>query len=118
MSRLPRGSHTSPRRGPRSLYVAWFLPALKVTKRAPRFGLRRQMFLQERDRAAPRESGRLFVVACRVRVVVERVVRAFIHVLFVHLVVRFEGGLVVRDARIDALIERRVVEKERRRDLR
>src|SRR5204862_2116414 len=75
-----------------------------------------QVLVEEVDRPLPRQLGRCLVVA-RGRVVVKAVVRAGVHELLVLLVVRLERLLEVGPARIDAIVESRVVNHQRRVDL-
>src|SRR6266571_5464484 len=75
-----------------------------------------QVFVEKIERTLPGQLGSgLVITGCRV--VMEAVVGALIHVGGVGLMVFLQGFLVRRPARIDALIERRIVQQERSLDL-
>ncbi len=78
---------------------------------------RAQFLLEERDGAAPGQLRRRFVVAVA-GVVIEGVIDVRIHVDREALAVGLERRLVGRDAGIDALIEPRIVQEQRRLDRR
>src|SRR3546814_19264796 len=76
-----------------------------------------ELFLEEVHRASPRLLGRLLVVAGGVGVVVESVVDVVVDEDLVIDPVLLQGGLELRNAGVDALVEAGVVQNHRRIDL-
>src|SRR5262245_53274538 len=87
---------------------------------APRMtcqGRSAQLFLEQRDRAAPGEIGRGLIVAGRRSVVVEGVLRAVVGEDLVFYAGLLQRLLIGRNALVDAIVVGRIVQQQVRLDL-